>query len=293
VSADLEPILDRGAADDRGEPHDLRTMVSRLREQVFADVGVPLPAPRLAVNGELPERCAVVSIHEVPAKVVRLDPGLGDYAACRRVRDETLAVLQQRAADFITLAVAQRLLDELEQFASAEVRNVVPKPVPLPLLRDVLRRLVAERVSIRDLQGVLEALSTAAPADKDAQRLTEFVRSQLNRSISFRLAQGADAIRVVLVDELVEDTIRRAVVRNEAGAFLTLAPRAARDIHDAVARATAGLPPDQPRVFLTSPDVRAFLWQLVRVDMPDASVVSYADILPSIQLTPVGRVSPG
>jgi type III secretion protein V len=292
VSGDLEPLLDRGGADDQGEPQGLRALVAKLRDQFFAELGVPLPAPRLGANPGLPERCVVVSLYEVPARILPIAPELDDERTCALVCNETLAVLRQRAADFITLAVAQRLLDELEQFASAEVRNVVPKPVSVPLLRDVLRRLVAERVSIRDLQAVLEALSTAAPAEKDAQRLTEFVRSQLSRAISFRLTQGESVMRVVLVDDLIQDTIRRAIMRNEAGAFLTLPPQAARDIHHAIARATTALPPSEPRIFLTSPDVRAFLWQLVRVDMPDATVVSYADLLPSIQLTPVARVSP-
>jgi type III secretion protein V len=290
VSADLEPLLDRAGAED-GPSAGLRGQVARLREQFFAELGVPLPGPRVGLGAGLPDRCAVVSLYEVPAKILQLAPELTDEQACALVCAETVAVLRQRAADFITLAVAQRLLDELEQFAPAAVRNVVPKPVSIPLLRDVLRRLVAERVSIRDLQAILEALSTAAPTEKDAQKLTEFVRSQLNRAISFRLTQGESAMRVVLVDDIVQDTIRRAIMRNEAGAFLTLPPQAARDIHRAIANALATLPADQPRIFLTHPDVRAFLWQLVRVDLPDATVVSYADLLPSIQLHPVARVN--
>ncbi len=48
---------------------------------------------------------------------------------------------------FLGLAEVQKLLDELEQFAPATVRNVVPQPDQrLVLLTDVLRRLVEERV---------------------------------------------------------------------------------------------------------------------------------------------------
>jgi type III secretory pathway component EscV len=115
----------------------------------------------------------------------------------------------------------------------------------------------------------------------------------MSRAISFRLTQGAGEARVVVVDDIIEDTIRRAIVRNEAGAFLTLAPAAARDIRDAVAQALAPLPADVPRVFLTKPDVRHFLRQLIKVDMPHAVVISYADLLPSVRLVPVARVSVG
>ena len=76
------------------------------------------------------------------------------------------------------MAEVQRLLDELEPFAPATVRNVVPKPVSLVLLTDVMRRLVEEGVSVRDLRGVLEALSGVAATEKDPLNLAEYVRSQ-------------------------------------------------------------------------------------------------------------------
>src|SRR5208282_3570012 len=101
-----------------------------------------------------------------------------------------LDLLRARAADFLGLAEVQRLLDELEQFAPATVRNVVPKPVSLVLLTEVLRRLLEERVSVRDLRTILEALSTIAVTEKDPLSLAEYVRGQLRRAITFRLTAG-------------------------------------------------------------------------------------------------------
>jgi type III secretion protein V len=293
VSADLEEHLDRGPAGPDGAPAGLRVQIAALREQIFGELGVPLPAPRVAVRGDLPEGHVMLSLHEVPERVFGVGRDLRDDKLGALVCAETLTLLRARIADFVTLAVAQKLLDELEQFAPAAVRNVVPKPVSVPLLRDVLRRLVDEGVAVRDLQGVLEALSAAAPAEKDAQKLTEFVRAQMNRAISFKLTRGSGELRVILLDDIIEDTIRRAIVRNEAGAFLTLAPAAARDVRDAIAQALAPMPLDAPRVFLTKPDVRHFLRQLIKVDLPHAVVVSYADLLPSVRLVPVARVTVG
>jgi type III secretion protein V len=129
-----------------------------------------------------------------------------------------------------------------------------------------------------------------APSEKDAQLLTDFVRSQLSRAISFRLTRGENSLRVILLDPLLEDTIRRAITRTPSGAFLALAPAAGRDIHEAFARTLAAVPPETPRLFLTQPDVRRFLWQLIKVNLPDATVISYSDLLPNIQLLPITRV---
>jgi type III secretion protein V len=203
--------------------------------------------------------------------------------------------LRSRAADFLGFAEAQRLLDELEQVAPATVRNVIPKPVSLPLLVDVLRRLLEEGVSIRDLRAVLEALATAAVTEKDPLTLAELVRAHLRRPITFRLTRGATSLGVYLLDPLLEDTIRRAITRTPNGAFLTLAPAASRDVMASIRRAVQSHQDggESPRVILTQPDIRRFVRRLVEVELPDLVVVSFAELLPEVTLAPLGRATPG
>lgn len=283
VSDDLEPLLD----DEAGG---LRGAALALRDELFSELGVPLPAPRVAVRANLPPRQAVLSLHEVPAKILLVPPDIDDAAAVAHVADRARDLLRSRAADFLGLAETQRLLDELEQFAPATVRNVVPKPVSLTLLTDILRRLVEERISIRDLRSILEALSTVAATEKDALNLTEYVRGQMRRAITFRLTGGAAQLDVLLLDPILEDTIRRAVTRTAAGAFLTLAPQAARDVIAAIKRAAQH---EGATVILTQPDIRRFVRKLVESEMPDAVVVSFAELLPEVALRPTGRAVPG
>jgi type III secretion protein V len=300
VSADLEPLLE-----DTNERAGLRAAALALREDLFAELGVPLPSPRVRVRASLPLRQAVLSLHEVPAKILLVPSDLSDEAAIAHIAERALDLMRARAADFLGLAETQRLLDELEQFAPATVRNVVPKPVSLTLLADVLRRLVEERISIRDLRAILEALSTVAANEKDALSLTEFVRGQLRRVITFRLTKGAGQLDVLLLDPILEETIRRAVTRTPAGAFLTLAPQAARDVIGAVRRALdsvhasrtlelgAGAAPDADApVVLTQPDIRRFVRKLLEAELPGAVVVSYAELLPEVSLRPLARATP-
>ena len=289
VSADLAPLLD-------AEPQGLRSATMALRERVFAELGVPLPAPRVRARSDLGSRVLALSLHEVPAKVLpvppELDPTLDPEGAVAWAGERALELLRARAADFLGLAEVQRLLDELEQFAPATVRNVVPKPVSLVLLTDVLRRLVEERVGVRDLRGILESLSTVAATEKDPLNLAEYVRSQMRRAITFRLTGGVGQLDVVMLDPLIEDTIRRAITRTAAGAFLTLAPQAARDVLAAVRRALDGLPAaPEPLVILTQPDIRRFVRKLLEPELPDVWVASFAELLPEVSLKPIARAT--
>src|SRR5690606_2827818 len=126
----------------------------------------------------------------------------------------------------------------------------------------------------------------AAQGEKDALNLAEFVRSQLRRPITHMLTRGASELSVCLLDPQIEETIRASISRTAAGSFLTLAPAAGRDIVEAVRRAlqtsSAGVL-DRP-VLLTQPDIRRFVRKLVETDLPELSVVSYADLLPELNL---------
>ena len=294
VSEDLAMLLDEGVSEDGTERESLRGAALGLRERLFADLGVPLPAPRVRTALGLPARSAVVSLFEVPARVVPVPEGLNDTQAVVAVTEVAAELLRARSADFLGLAETQRLLDELEQFAPATVRNVVPKPVSLTLLTDVLRRLVEERVSIRDLRAILEALASVATTEKDPLNLTELVRAQLRRAMTFRLTRGANQLGVLLIDPIIEDTVRRAVTRTPAGAFLTLAPAAARDVVASLRRAVteaAAQGDTSAPVFLTQPDIRRFVRKLLESDLPDATVVSFAELLPEVTLRPLARAN--
>ena len=287
VSDDLKPLLD-------AEPEGLRSMAMGLREQLFNELGVPLPAPRVRPRAGLEERQVVFFLHEVPAEFLAVPSELKEQERVAWVRERALRLLRSRAVEFLGLAEVQRLLDELEQFAPAAVRNVVPKPVSLVLLTDVLRRLVEERLSVRDLRSILEALSTVASTEKDALNLAEYVRSQMRRTITYRLTAGSGRLDVVLLDGVVEDTVRRAVTHTAAGSFLALAPQAARDVLAAIARAFASASPaPAPKVILTQPDIRRFVRKLIEPEMPEVWVLSFAELLPEVALKPVGRAVAG
>jgi type III secretion protein V len=280
VSEDLASLLDGG----------LRARAVALREIIFSELGVPAPPPRVRAVAGLPARHVLLSLHEVPAKLVPIDAGQDDAAAIELVTKEAADLLRARAADFLGMSETQRLLDELEQFAPAVVRNVVPKPVSLTLLADVLRRLVEERMSVRDLRAILEALAGVANVEKDPLNLAEYVRGQLRRVITFKLTRGSPDLGVILLDPTIEDTVRRAIARTPNGSFLTLPPAPSRDVVAAIRRATKEAASAHP-VILTHTDIRRFVRKLIETDMPQVTVVSFAELLPEVSLRPLAKAN--
>ncbi len=288
VGPGLESLLE---SDGDDVAPGIRSRVLALREQIFADLGVPLPSPHVSVSSDLADREARVSLFEIPARSISVPVDATDEDASLIIASEAHAVLRTRAADFLGLAETQRLLDELEQFAPAVVRSVVPKPISLTLLADILRRLVEEQVSVRDLRAILEALATVGTTEKDPLNLAEFTRAQLRRPITYRLTQGAPELGVMLLDPILEDTIRRAITRTTSGSFLTLAPPSARDVLTSIKRALAEARSSAagPEVILTQPDIRRFVRKLLEAELANVQVVSFAELLPEVTLKPLAR----
>ena len=291
VSQDLEGLLDDELRGEQLERPGLMTVCNSVRQQVFADLGVPLPPAQVQVSPQLPPQHAVVSLFEVPARVMWVQPA-PSAVQVKVIAEELGRVLRSRASDFMGMGETQTLLHELEQVAPALARQVVPKPVSVPLLSDVLRRLVDEQVSIRDLRAVLEALATA-PAANDALALAEHVRASLRRATSYRLTGGRGVLEVYMLDATIEEAIRSSIQHTASGSFLTLAPQACRDVVQAVRTALAGAPPSPgaPHVVLTQPDVRRFVRKLLESELPHVHVVSFAELMPEVALRQLGRAT--
>jgi type III secretion protein V len=268
---------------------ELRAQIVGLRERIFQELGLPLPSPRVAVADELPPHAAVISIREVPVELV--PPNEDSAAQSTAIVEATHRALTRRAHELLGIGETQLLLDALEEVNPALIRQLVPKPLSVTLLADVLRRLLEERISIRDLRTILEGIAPIAVADKDPLALAEAARVSLRRAITHKLTGGGRVLEVYTLDPSIEEVVRGAITRTSAGSFLTLAPSATRDIIAAI-RETIAAAPSTPPVILASPDVRRFIRRLIENDLPDAIVTSFAELEPELQLSPRARVLP-
>ena len=271
----------------------LRDATDQLREQLFMELGVPLPPCRVEANAELPAGSLRLVIHELACSNLAL-PGWADSKTnAQTLIDSLKSALRGRSAEFLGMSETQALLSELERFAPQTVRQVVPKPITLGMLSEILRRLVEEGLSIRDLSAILEALSQASAHEHDPLALAEHVRSQLRRSTTQQLTAGESKLGVILLDPSVEEVVRASITRTASGAFLALAPSASQDIVQAIRRAM-GLASEKRTsvpVLLASPDTRRHFRKLIETDLPDLRVISPAELLPEIALETLATVT--
>jgi type III secretion protein V len=201
-------------------------------------------------------------------------------------------VMRQCAHEFVGIQEAQACLDFAARAAPKLVEEVIGKVMSIHGFAEVLRRLVQEGVSIRDVKSVLDALAEWGRVEKDPALLTEHVRSALRRNLSFRHTAGRDALFVHLLDPEIEDVIRSAVRQTSSGSFLALDPATAHDILTALRREVSRIPPTgQKPVIITDMELRRFVRKMVELEFPQLSVLSYQELPPELNIQPVARIS--
>jgi type III secretion protein V len=197
---------------------------------------------------------------------------------------------RSHASDFIGIQEVRAILEFVEKSFPDLVKEVT-RLVPLQKLTEILRRLVQEQVSIKDLRTILEALSEWGQTEKDTVLLTEYVRSSLKRYISYKYSLGQSVLSVYLLDPEIEDMIRGAIKQTSAGSYLALDPDSVQLILHSMRNVIQPTPPSgQPPVLLTGIDVRRFARKLIEGEFPELPVVSYQEIVPEIRIQPLGRV---
>jgi type III secretion protein V len=280
VSAELGAYLDGFATE----------VVPRLRERLFAELGLPLPAVRVRVGaGGLDEGKFVIRLNEVPlarGEIARDEWGV----AGPRLGDAVLALLRRYGHELFGLEEAQALLDALERTHPALVREVVPKLVSLVLFTDIARRLVEEGISLRNLRDILGALAEWAPHDRDPVALTEQVRSALRRVITHRYAGDGGSLAAYLLDPMIEDAIRDSVQKTATGSFLALEPQLSQEIVAAIGRAV-GPGAASGAVLLTGAEIRRYVRRLIETDHPNLPVLSFQELAPEAKIRPIARIS--
>src|SRR4029079_18928204 len=182
------------------------------------------------------------------------------------------------------LEETQALLDALERTHPALVREVVPKLISPVLLTDVLRRLVEEGISLRNLRDILGALAEWAPQERDPVALTEHVRVALRRAITYKHAGDAGVLAAYLLDPMIEDAIRDAIQKTAAGSYLALEPQISRDIITAVGRAL-GPEGSNGAVLLTGVEIRRYVRRLVELEHPGPAALSFQELAPEAPVT--------
>src|SRR5690606_37999539 len=203
----------------------------------------------------------------LPAWWIAADPRDRAASAGYTVVDPTTAlsthlseVIRTFLPDLLSRQQTKEMVDRVATIAPKLVEELVPKVLSLGEVQRVLRQLLRERVPVKDLTSILEALADAAGQTRDPDALSEAVRVALGRALCRQAQTDSGELPAIGLAPELEQRLIAAIVRTEQGAVLALDPADAQNLAARIARAIEGAVA-QP-VLLCSPTLRPHLWRL-------------------------------
>lgn len=199
-------------------------------------------------------------------------------------------IIKRHAAEILGRQETQAILETLKKEYPAVVEEA-QKLLSLGEIQKVLQALLKEQVSIRNMVAILEALADFAPVTKDTQFLTEKARQALARQICLQYADDERTLRVLTIEQSLEQKIIDSRVETSSGVVAALEPALQRAWIKALSRSVAamqeqGLIP----LILCSEAGRPLVKSSTEREIPDLVVLSVPEIVSDITVEAVGEI---
>ncbi|MCS7214541.1 MAG: flagellar biosynthesis protein FlhA [Thermodesulfovibrio sp.] len=200
-------------------------------------------------------------------------------------------VLKNFGYELLGKQETQRLLDNLAKTHPRVVDDLIPNILTLSQVQKVLQNLLRERVSIKDLQTILEALAEYANVTKDSDILTEYVRQSLSRRITKSVQNPDGSISAIILEPNLERTLIESLQTTPQGINFAVDPVLMEKIVENVKIIAdeATIKGYQP-VLICSQSIRRFVKRAIERVAPSLPVLSPQEIASGVKILLYGTV---
>jgi len=256
--------------------------------------GVVYPDRELAINpGRVFGKPAGIETRD-PAfgmEAIWIEPGKREHAqtlgytvvdASTVVATHLSNVIQTHAHELLGHEEVQQLLNGLAKSAPRLVEDLVPKTLSLGVVVRVLQGLLAERVPIRNLRAIVEALAEHAPRTQDPSVLQAQVRIALGRQIVQDIVgSGAELPVITLEPELEQLLLSSLQGQNggNGGGNAAIEPGLAERLQTRLAESASRQEASgEATVLMVAPQLRTTLARFTRASVPGLHVLAWNEI---------------
>lgn len=212
-----------------------------------------------------------------------------------------LEVIKQNFPKILTLSSLQTRLDDMTMIADQKrananrklLDNMIPDKVPVELLHATLRSLLAEKVSIRNLQLIIEAIAEGRQFTQSWDLIYEHVRIRLGFQIIEKFITSDKRLNVIQLSQDWEDIFFTYQIKGENSNRneIALPPSMLKELLDSAAAkiAISSTHSDYIAIITTSKR-RRFLQTIFSTKGISNAVLSYDEIDHDVTLNLVGTI---
>src|SRR6056297_2479804 len=218
--------------------------------------------------------------------------GLSVIEAGAVITTHLMEVLKKNAHKLVDRQMVKRLIDNVKEQSPALVEELVPDGMKIGEVQKVLKRLLRERIPVKDLVTILETLADYCTQTNNTDVLTEYCRASLSETITQQFVHDKNEIVVVMLDPSLESHLLSQAQQGSLNSnTLGLVPNTVEQLYQNASTIFTGMiKQGYDPVLLTSPVLRFTLFEFLAPILRDINVLSYNDISPDVQFKTFDRL---
>ncbi|WP_198912414.1 flagellar biosynthesis protein FlhA [Parvularcula mediterranea] len=200
--------------------------------------------------------------------------------------------IKDHLPSLLTYSAMQKLIETLDPEYRKLLSDIVPAQLSQIALQRVLQTLLAERVSIRNLPAILEAVAEATGWTRNPATIGEAVRQRLAKQISTSV-QGDDGfVAVIALSGRWERAFIESLQQGEGGErIFAMQPAQVQEFITAARTLLAKYKDAEAMpVILTSADARPFVRSLLERAAPHVPIISHNELHSSVAIKTVDQI---
>ena len=202
-------------------------------------------------------------------------------------------VIHNNLAQLLSYKDMRALLDRLEPEYKRLVDELCPSQISYSGIQAVLKLLLAERVSIRNLSLILEAIAEIAPHVRRPEQIVEHVRVRLAQQICGEI-QDQGVLRVLRIGNRWDMVFHQSLKRDAKGEVVEfdIDPRLMEQFAAEAATAIRKRMDDK-HVFalVTTAETRTYVRMIIERMFPTLPVLSQLEIARGFEVKSLGAIS--
>ncbi|WP_404934564.1 flagellar biosynthesis protein FlhA [Nitratireductor sp. L15S-10] len=186
-------------------------------------------------------------------------------------------------------ALIERLDPEYRKLAD----EICSSHITYPGLQAVLKLLLAERVSIRNLHLIIEAIAEIAPHIRRTEQIVEHVRIRMAQQICGDLTEG-NTLKVLRLGGRWDLAFHQALKRDAKGEIreFDIDPRQLEEFgQEASTAIRKHLDAGERFVLVTAPEARPYVRMITERLFPTLPVLSHVEMAKGVELSVLGSIS--
>ena len=202
-------------------------------------------------------------------------------------------VLKNNLAQLFTYKDMRRLLDGLDKEYHKLIDEICPGHLSFSGLQAVFKLLLAERVSVRNVGQLLEAIAEVAPFVKRGEQIVAHVRTRIGQQICSELVVEGQ-LKLLRLGDAWEEAFSTALKKDQRGEiidFKMTSDELERFGENASNKIKELLSNREVFAVTTSPEIRGYVKMIIERIFPTLPVISTLEIARGVDVKIVGAIA--